>query len=220
MPVCPHITYQKHGWTNYADFFNYEPAYKFLPFKQARKFVRGLGLKTAGQWKRYRSSGKRPKNIPHDPKAIYGRQFKGLRDWLGVPNEKFLPFNEARRYVQSVKGLSGSNWFEWIRSKRPSNIPSRPDRTYEDKGWKGWRDWFGNYRGNRKEFLPYRKARALARTLDIKSTAEWHLFSKQGKRPKDIPANPNTYYKEFISYPDFLGYKVNRRSRKNKGRRT
>jgi hypothetical protein len=213
IPACPHLTYKEYGWTDYPDFLNYKLGQRFLPFNQARKFVRSLGFKTTTEWKQYLASGKRPNNIPCEPKRTYTKEFKGLRDWLGVPEEKFLSFTKARKYVRSIKNLTGSNWYDWCRNDRPSNIPSRPDRTYQNKGWKGWGDWFGK----KKEFLPYKKARALARKLGIKGSAEWHLLSKQGKRPKTIPANPNTYYKEFVSYSDFFGYRRGEKAKKNGG---
>jgi hypothetical protein len=126
---------------------------------------------------------------------------------------RYLPFTKAREYVRSNKSLTGSNWWEWCKTKRPSNIPSRPDRTYKDKGWKDWKDW-KDWFGDKKKFLPYKKARVLARTLGIKGTKEWYLLCKQGKRPKIIPACPNSYYPEFVSYPDFFGYERRRKARK------
>ncbi|MHC4476608.1 MAG: hypothetical protein ACYTEL_13240 [Planctomycetota bacterium] len=213
IPACPHLTYKEYGWTDYADFLDYEPQQRFLPFNQARKFVRSLGFETTGKWAQYCASGKRPKTIPSDPKAVYKGQYKGLRDWIGLPEKRFLPFAKARKYVRSNKGLTGTNWWIWCKTHRPSNIPVRPDVIYKDEGWKGWKDWFGD----KKRFLPYKEARALARTLGITGTQEWHLLSKQGKRPRTIPACPHSYYKEFVSYPDFFGYRRRWKARKNRG---
>ena len=211
IPANPHLTYKECGWANYADFLGYKPRGTFLPFNQARKFVRGLEFQTTGEWKRYCHSGKRPKDIPCQPDTIYKKEFQGLRDWIGLPKERFLPFAEARRYVRSLD-LTRTGWPQWCKTKRPSNIPSRPHTVYEGKGWKGWADWFGR----KKIFLPYRKARALARTLGIKGKREWDLLSKQGKRPKNIPASPHNYYNEFVSYADFFGYKRSKRTKKTK----
>jgi hypothetical protein len=207
IPVCPRVTYKKYGWANYPDFLGYKYP-RFIVFKQARKFIRNLGFKTTAEWRKYSSSGKRPKYIPCNPNIIYKKQFKGLRDWIGLP-EQFLPFEEARKYVR--KNMTGRNWWEWCRTNRPSNIPIRPDVIYKNEGWKSWEDWFGK---KKKKFLPYKKAKALARTLGIKGSTEWHLLSKQGKRPKTIPAGPYNYYKEFVSYADFFGYKRGWNARK------
>ncbi len=131
-----------------------------------------------------------------------------------MSEKRFLDFTKARKYVRSNKNLTGSNWWQWCRTNRPSNIPTRPDVFY-DKSWTSWKDWFGDKK--KKKFLPYRKARALARTLGIKRKKEWDLLSKQGKRPKTIPASPHLYYKEFVSYADFFGYKRKWKPKKNRG---
>jgi hypothetical protein len=214
MPVLPYLTYKDCGWTNYPDFLGYKPGRRFLPFEQAREFIRSLGFKTTAEWWQYRFSGKRPKNIPSSPKLVYKGQYKGIRDWLGLPKKRFLPFAEARKYIRSNKNLTGYNWWEWCKTHRPSNIPARPDVVYKDEGWKGWKDWFGK---KKKKFLPYKKAKALARTLGIKGKKEWDFLCKQGKRPKTIPACPNSYYKEFVSSPDFFGYKHGWNVKKKKG---
>jgi hypothetical protein len=214
MPVLPHLTYKEYGWTNFADFLGYKPGHIFLPFNQAREFVRSLGLKKTKEWEKYCASGKRPKNVPSDPRVVYQGKYKGLRDWIGLPQKRFLPFTKARKYVRSNKNLTGYNWWEWCKTNRPSNIPSRPHTVYKDKGWKGWKDWFGK---RKPKFLPYKKAKALARTLGIKGSAEWNLLCKQRKRPKEIPACPNSYYKEYVSYSDFFGYKRRKKAKKNRG---
>jgi hypothetical protein len=212
MPVLPCLTYKEYGWTNYADFLGYKPREKFLPFEQARKFVRSLGFNKTTEWKQYLASGKRPQNIPSCPGVVYKEQYKGLRDWIGMGEKRFLDFTKARKYVRSNKNLTGSNWWQWCRTNRPSNIPTRPDVFY-DKDWTSWKDWFGY----KNRFLPYKKAKALARTLGIKGMREWNLLCKQGKRPKTIPACPNKYYKEFEGYPDFFGYKRGWKPRGNRG---
>jgi hypothetical protein len=201
MPVLPHLTYRDCGWTDFYDFFGYKRGERFLPFNQARDFVKSLGFEKTNKWAQYCASGKRPKNIPFDPKAVYKGQYKGLRDWIGLPKKRFLPFTRARKYVRNIMGLTGTNWWKWCKTHRP------------DAGWKGWTDWFGD----KKKFLPYKKARALARTLGIKRTRDWHLLCKQGRRPKTIPACPNSYYKEFISFPDFFGYLPGTKAGKNNG---
>ena len=57
-------------------------------------------------------------------------------------------------------------------------------------------------------FLSYTAARAFAWTLKLKSEKEWREWSKSGMRPSNIPSNSyKTHGDEFISWPDFLGYK-------------
>ena len=44
---------------------------KFRPFKEARKFVRTLGLKTQKEWHSFCRSRKKPDDIPTTPYNIY-----------------------------------------------------------------------------------------------------------------------------------------------------
>ena len=45
-------------------------------------------------------------------------------------------------------------------------------------------------------------------SLNLISVGEWNEYSKSGKRPQDIPANPDkVYIDDWISFPDWLGYK-------------
>ena len=57
---------------------------QYRPFKKARAFVRGLGLKSQTEWCDYCKSGKKPADIPADP-AEHMRMLAGLAwgDWLG-----------------------------------------------------------------------------------------------------------------------------------------
>ena len=103
-------------------------------------------------------------------------------------------------------------WLAWSKSKRPSNIPSDPNRYYRGSGWVSWPDWLGNggkscrVNGIHRDFLPFNDARAVARCLKLRNTREWEAWFKS-KRPKNIPLNPNGYYREngWISWPDWLG---------------
>jgi len=62
---------------------------------------------------------------------------------------------------------------------------------------------------------PFKKARSFVRGLGLKSETEWRVFGKSGKRPHDIPANPNKAYAEagWVGYADWLGYARNTQSR-------
>jgi AraC-like DNA-binding protein len=46
----------------------------YLPFKQAREFVRKLGFTTREEWEEYCNSGKKPDNIPSNPWNVYKKR--------------------------------------------------------------------------------------------------------------------------------------------------
>jgi len=59
----------------------------------------------------------------------------------------WLPFEEAREYVQARGLKSEMEWRAWSRGPlRPSGIPSNPNIAYAKAGWRGYRDWLGSAR--------------------------------------------------------------------------
>jgi len=56
----------------------------FLSFKEAKKKVMKLNLRTWDDWRKYCASGKKPLNIPSLPNRTYKDEFNGMRDFLSV----------------------------------------------------------------------------------------------------------------------------------------
>jgi len=163
IPAYPNQTYKNSGWVSMGDWLgtgavaNYLRQYR--QFKQARKFVRGLGLKNQREWNKYRvgelsEKGSVPEDIPSNPSQTYkNKGWTSWGDWLGtgsvwVGHRQFLPFKEARKFVHTLGLQSPAEWRKYckgeIRGKaRPNDIPSSPDQKYKNKGWVNWGDWLG-----------------------------------------------------------------------------
>jgi hypothetical protein len=124
-----------------------------------------------------------------------------------MPRVAWRSFTEARELVRGL-GLKGkTGWREWSKSeKRPSDIPSSPDRVYRDDGWISWPDWLGNGK-ERVAWRNFTEGRALVRGLGLKSVKGWWAWSKSEQRPSDIPSDPDRVYRDagWISWPDWLG---------------
>lgn len=60
-----------------------EETNRYLPFEEARAFVRKLNLKNPMQWRHYCKSGVKPVDIPSNPQQVYKRQWYGINNWLG-----------------------------------------------------------------------------------------------------------------------------------------
>ena len=59
--------------------------FQYLSFKKARAFARGLGLRSANEWRDYSKSGTRPDDIPVAPHHVYANDgWAGWSDWLGA----------------------------------------------------------------------------------------------------------------------------------------
>jgi superfamily II DNA or RNA helicase len=215
IPATPDNIYKKE-WKGWGDWFGTgnTPTWlqKYRPFAEARKFVHHLGLKNNKEWREYCRSGKKPTDIPANPNRTYKAKWKGYGDWLGTGSisthlQEYRPFEKARKFVHTLKLRSGTEWKRYCKSgKKPIDIPANP-RIYEAK-WKTMGDWLGtgyiaNYYRKHRSF---EEAREFVHTLGLKSSKEWNRYRKSGKRPSDIPTNPNTAYKKaWKGWGDWLG---------------
>jgi hypothetical protein len=148
---------------------------------------------------------------------VYEKTFTSMPDWLGtkIGFNGFLEYAEAEKFVRTLKLKSKSEWDRYVKSGRlPANIPRSPAMTYQGNGWKSWGEWLGTGRiaDNFKKYRPFREARAFARKLNLKSSAEWRLFCQGampnlGQLPADISTVPqNTYAGNgWQSWGDWLG---------------
>ena len=219
IPSNPNIVYKEEGWLSWGDFLGYE-AVVWLPFDEARDYARRLGLKSHEEWREWRKSGKRPPDIPSNPDKVYkGKGWKSYGDFLGF-NEGYVPkewrsFDEARDYARRLGLKSQKKWKEWSKSgERPPDIPSHPNEAYEEEGWLSWGDFLGYRPGHIAEKhstikkCSFTEARNFARSLGLKSKAEWEEWRKSGKRPSDICSRPDQVYKGkgWKSWGDFLGF--------------
>jgi len=56
-------------------------------------------------------------------------------------------------------------------------------------------------------YRSFKKARALVRSLGLKSLREWHHYTKSGMKPDDIPTAPQEVYADdgWAGWNDWLG---------------
>ena len=183
----------------------------FLPFEEARKFVRSLGLKNVKEWREWSKSGMRPSYIRANPDSVYkDTGWQGWGEFLGNSNIskrdiEFLSFEEAREYVIPLGLKNHKEWREWSKSGgRPSYIPGDPYQLYKDKGWKGFSYFLGN---EKLQYLSFEEARDYVRSLNLKSTKDWKKYYEIGMKPENIPFCPQSVYKNegWKSWADFLG---------------
>ncbi|URQ72726.1 hypothetical protein M9C84_02610 [SAR86 cluster bacterium] len=139
-----------------------------------------------------------------------------MGDWLGTgavaPGlRKYRSFKEARKYARSLNLKSYAEWTALYKAgKLPDDIPGIPYKIYKDQGWLSLGDWLGTgvVAPRLRKYRSFKEARKYARSLNLKSYAEWRALSKAGKLPDDIPGYPYQIYKDqgWISVGDWVGY--------------
>jgi hypothetical protein len=212
IPASPSNAYAGAGWTSWGDWLGTgrRRVTNIRPFRKAREFVRGLGLKSKAEWREYTKSGRCPRDIPNTPYGMYA-SWVSWDDWLGTTARllEYRSFTKARAFVRRLGLQSGNQWRAYSKSgKRPQDIPPSPDKTYLNKGWAGWGDWLGT--GKRPPgvgFRPFAEARAFARGLGLMSRSEWLEYAASSRKPADIPAYPKAAYAKagWSSWFDWLG---------------
>jgi hypothetical protein len=234
IPFSADRSYADKGWKGWGDWLgtgtvaNYNK--QFLPFEEARAFVRSLGLKSGSQWARY-CKGEFP-HLPPKPESIpvsADRTYEtggwvSMGDWLGTGvvsvNKIQIPeFQKTRAEVRRLKLKSVREWRLLIKGvipgwdKLPALTPKNPDAGYSGKGWISWGDWLGTQTiaPQLKVVMPFSEAREFVRKLGLKNQEEWYLYC-QGKlrglvKPDNIPTAVPGPYKDsgWISMGDWLG---------------
>ena len=140
-PSNPPAVY-KNDWESWGDFFGNEKIKKWMSYRKAKKYVRENGVKTISELIQWLKSNKRPEDFPPNPDVVYGKLWKSAGDFLGI---QWMPFEEARLYVQFLSIDSREEYFEVRRSEGIENeLPPNPKKVYESS-WNGWDDFlFGH----------------------------------------------------------------------------
>ena len=123
---------------------------------------------------------------------------------------RYRRFKDARAFAQSLGLASGNAWNELCRSGQlPVDIPANPRGVYRTEGWAGYGDWLGTGIAATflREYRPFEEARPFARDQNLRSGEDWRKFTKSGRLPADIPANPRGVYegKGWAGMGDWLG---------------
>ena len=219
VPSHPERVYKDGGWQGWVHWLgsgDTKKASRFAPFSQALAFARSLNLANRREWTVWCREGRRPPDVPSHPNTTYkDGGWQGWGHWLGTGNtqpgtEQFLPFGEALAVARSLGLASQFEWEAWCKEgMRPCNVPADPRNTYKNGGWQGWGHWLGtgNQLHQRKKFLPFQEALAVARSLGLASLKEWEVWCKEGRRPANVPAAPRQVYKDggWQGYGHWLG---------------
>ena len=148
IPSLPGRTYKKE-WNGWGDWLGTgiiaTTKREHRSFKEARKFVRKIGLSGKDAWVHYVKKNKLPGNIPRSPPVVYKKEWNGWGDWLGTGrvatqelSKNYLPWSEAkkeyRRLAEKYKITTAKQWREFVSMHasmlRKLNLAKDPWRAY------------------------------------------------------------------------------------------
>jgi superfamily II DNA or RNA helicase len=155
---CPYPTLisEYHGNEKFVKIKDKE--IKYLPFNEAREYVRSLKLESKKEWRSLiRKDAKEnnkliPENIPRNPHDIYQNNgWVNIEDWIGIKADDYgyLPYEDAHSFVLLLGLNSLDEWTKYRQNKldgyeiKPKKIPDRPQEVYKKEGWEGFDVWLG-----------------------------------------------------------------------------
>lgn len=220
IPSAPQVVYRSKGWAGFGDWLgtgSIRPRDKvFLPFSEARTFIRALKLKNRAEWRKYSISGVKPTNIPADPANAYKNEgWVNFGDWLGTnflraKDIKYWSFQQSRQFARKLKLKNQSEWRCYSKSEdKPPQLPADPGKVYKEIGWEGYGDWLGTgyVAAQQRQYLSYELAKKYVRKLKFKNNKQWREYAKSERKPSNVPSNPEVVYKNsgWEGYGDWLG---------------
>jgi hypothetical protein len=175
-------------------------AKQYLNYEEAKKVVKELGITTYFLYIKAKHY-KKHEGLPCAPHLEY--KGKGWVDWVDFLGSKFKTYEEAKRTVLELGITTYTSYFTLKGYKKCKGLPANPFLVYKDKGWVSWADFLGNV----PKFKTFEEARAIARTLGLKTSGEWNKIDPEYRKELKIPLDPKSYYYDsgWIGWADFLG---------------
>lgn len=215
IPSNPARTYRKE-WKGMGDFLGtgtIAPQNKeFWSYEKTSKYLVKHQINTRTKFRISAKGNLLPKEIPRNPERHYKKQnrWTSYGNFFGTGeiasyNKKFKKFEDTRKFVQSLNLNGWKEWNEYCQSgKKPTDIPSSPNKQYKNDGWKNYGDWLGtgiiSVKEQSENYLTFDEARIeareIAKKLGITSTKEWIDAHKKGKIPDYLPRYPYDIYRK------------------------
>jgi hypothetical protein len=130
-----------------------------------------------------------------------------------VIDSKYLTYKEARAFAVKLNLKSSTQWLNYCKgslkdqTSKPDNIPVDVASFYKGCGWISWYHFLGN-RENKLNKLPFKEARDIVQSLEIKTVAEYNeKYDDYNLRSKGVPKRPMFAYRDsgWVNWRDYLG---------------
>jgi hypothetical protein len=181
-----------------------------MSYLNAINIVHMLEIKSRKEWEGFMMDYK-INELPRRPDIFYN-EWVNWSEWLGMKcnfEKKIATFENS---IEIVKSLGLKSKGEYSKNyKKSDELPSNPPIFYGEL-WTDWSHFLSKIPKPRTEiiYLEYSKAKDIINSWNLKSQKEWHLMSKEGLIPIDIPRTPHEFYDEWISWNEWLGHNKTR----------
>jgi len=187
--------------------------FQWMPFEEAREYVRGLGLKSKNEFSILWETKQIPSNIPGNPRGVYKDQgFTTMPDFLGYDSliQDWYNWEESIKIIHPLNFKSAAEFRKYIKQNPIKRIHSSPESYFKDiwldkGGWSGFLGKSISSREKAKFRLPFEKAREYVHSLKFKTGDEWKEFTKSNDFPIFLPSAPQITYSEWKSIEDWIG---------------
>ena len=128
-----------------------------------------------------------------------------LKIWDKVAPANYRTYQETKKFAQSLKIKNKDEWFKLSNTSRLSkDIPIAVSRYYKYTGWLSWAHFLGNENIPLKfrNYPSFNDAKKIVKLKNIKSGSEYKKFVK---RENSLPRKPESFYREWKNWGDFLG---------------
>lgn len=207
IPKSPQTTYKE--WISWGDFHGNKigPGRRgsHATYKEAKKLIRKLGIKSSWQYKKLKESHKLPSNLPHSPERTYkNKGWKGSGDFYGTnrngdwqDKKNFKTYQEAKKWARAspINSLT-----EYRNAKLPKGVPRNPWGFYKDE-WEGYKI----YLDVKSPYISFEEAKKKVSEFEIYTRSQYDNFHKKQYK---LPNSPHKSYKEWKGWIDFLPKKM------------
>lgn len=181
-----------------------------------------LGIRSASDFQALctgRLTGvKRPADVPSNPIAYYdvdsfvefisiGEQALKSGAIESNNDEDIMSYDALKALVRKHRIVSIREWKQAVKNDAlPGKYPTAPHNYYPE--FEGWEAFLAPKSARFLDFSDARKkAIELAKEHNLRTAYHWRWLSRQGLRPKDLPASPDQYYDDFKTWKHFYGLK-------------
>ena len=206
IPSSPERVYKKF-WISWNDWLGNNNRFcgdkKIIKYKEAIIISKSLNIKSKKEWEKFMFKVKRI-DLPRKP-DIYYKEWVSWSEWLGIESrsdKNFMSLVDLKDLLKknNIKKRVDFNKFY----KTNIQIPSYPIIYYK---LSSWRELF-DIDFKKIEYLGYFDSKNEVHKMNIKSQKLWYILCKKNIIPKNIPKTPNKFYKEWISWNDWLGHTI------------